>query len=383
VPDLRLLLAATIAIVTLAELALLVWTRLDTPSLKDVPPVPATPERVSIIVAARDEAPHVRAAMEALLAQDYPDYDVVAVNDRSADETGAILDSIAARDPRLRVVHVQELPDGWLGKNHALHVGAEHADGTLLLFTDGDVVFARDALARAVRLMQVSRVGHLALAVDIICPTWPLALLVNYFMIGFILALRTWRVRDPRSSAYVGIGAFNLVRATAYRAVAGHTRIRMRPDDDLMLGKILKQGGHTQMLAFAEGSVSVAWYHSVAEMTRGLRKNAFAGVHYSIPLTLGVFTFAIVVSIWPALALFTAHGAARAWYGVAYVAQLVGYAGGAAANRNRPWLAPLFPVATVMMLYVFGAAVLRTLVRGGIEWRGTFYPLRALRENRV
>src|SRR5437868_10474668 len=122
----------------MGELALLLWAHLDTPSLRDVPAAPAIPERVSIIVAARDEGPHIRAAIEALLAQDYPDYDVVAVDDRSVDDTAAILDALAARDARLRVVHVNELPAGWLGKNHAMHVGAEHASGTLLLFTDAD-----------------------------------------------------------------------------------------------------------------------------------------------------------------------------------------------------------------------------------------------------
>jgi glycosyltransferase involved in cell wall biosynthesis len=383
VHEVRILLAAGLGLAGIAAMAALAWAYLDVPSLDDVPPTAVSLGKVSVIVAARDEARHIRAAVTALLAQDYPDYDVVVVDDRSTDGTGAILDELASTDARLRVVHVPELPAGWLGKNHAMHVGAGTATGDLLLFTDADVLFARDALSRAVRLFTASNADHLALAVDIHCPTWPLALVVNYFMMWFLLTLRAWRVRARESSAYVGIGAFNLVRATTYRAVGGHTSIRMRPDDDLMLGKLLKRSGAAQLLAAASGHVTVEWYRSVGELARGLRKNAFAGSHYSLAFVLGGIVANLALCIWPFAAVWLTAGAERAWYVAAVVPQMIGYVGTARAHHNRPWLALLYPVGAIVFVAIFAAAVTRTFARGGIEWRGTFYSLRDLRANRV
>ncbi|NIP78703.1 MAG: glycosyltransferase, partial [Gemmatimonadetes bacterium] len=113
------------------------------PRLGELPPGPGP--RVTVVVAARDEAGHIAPTVHSLLAQDYPDLEVVAVDDRSTDGTGRILDRLAARQPRLRVLHIDTLPPDWLGKNHALHRGAELASGELLLFTDADVVMRPDA----------------------------------------------------------------------------------------------------------------------------------------------------------------------------------------------------------------------------------------------
>jgi cellulose synthase/poly-beta-1,6-N-acetylglucosamine synthase-like glycosyltransferase len=113
--------------------------------------------KLSLLVACRDEAANVRAALSSVLAQDYPALEVVAVDDRSGDATGAILDELAAQHPMLRVVHVTSLPEGWLGKTHALARASEAATGELLLFTDADVVFAPGALRRAASLRRGRR----------------------------------------------------------------------------------------------------------------------------------------------------------------------------------------------------------------------------------
>jgi cellulose synthase/poly-beta-1,6-N-acetylglucosamine synthase-like glycosyltransferase len=382
VHDLRVLVAATLAAAAVGSLVMLVWAWLDIPSLADVPPATTGPS-VSIIVAARDEERHIRAAVHALLAQQYPAYDVFVVDDRSGDATGAILDDLTRADPRLHVVHVTKLPSGWLGKNHALHTAASRADGELLLFTDADVHFQPDALARAVRLLQAARADHLAIAVDIVSTTWPLALVVNYFMTWFLIALRGWRVRHPESSAFVGIGAFNLVRASTYRAAGGHARIPMRPDDDIMLGKLLKRSGARQLLARAARLIFVHWYHTLGEMARGLRKNSFAAVEYHVPGAMALVAANLAIGVWPFVAIWLTSGTERALYVVTSVALMIAYVGAAITQRARPWLALLYPAAAVIFVCIFTAAVTRTLRRGGIEWRGTFYSLRELRANRV
>jgi glycosyltransferase involved in cell wall biosynthesis len=381
--DLSLLLAGALALVAVTALAQLIWGHLHIPSLADVPPALPGGRRVSIVVAARNEERHVEAAVRSLLAQHYDNIELVVVDDRSTDSTPAVLQALARSDTRLRVVRVDELPGGWLGKNHALHVGAQGASGELLLFIDADVVLQPDALARAVRLLELKHADHLAMAPALIVPTWPLALVVNYFMMWFLLYLKPWKAADPKSRKFIGIGAFNLVRASAFRAVGGFTRIALRPDDDIMLGKLLKQGGHRQLLAAGEQVAAVEWYPSLGEMARGFRKNAFAGLHYSLAMVVGTVAGNLLLAVWPFLALWLRDGPERWLYLVAALAQVLAYGGAALARRDRPWIAVLYPVASLLFLGILIAAVARTLRRGGIEWRGTFYPLAALRANRV
>jgi cellulose synthase/poly-beta-1,6-N-acetylglucosamine synthase-like glycosyltransferase len=139
-----------------AALALAGWARLawlghaDRRALVPLPPAPPGPlPSVTVVVPCRDEARGLARAVTSLLAQDLPELQVVAVDDRSTDGTGEILARLAAADPRLEVVSVAALPDGWLGKNHACHAGARRARGEWLLFTDADVVHAPDAVRRA------------------------------------------------------------------------------------------------------------------------------------------------------------------------------------------------------------------------------------------
>jgi hypothetical protein len=382
--DAHLILAAVLAVVAAGALWQLWWGRLQIPSLADVPPCAAArAPRVSIVIAARNEARHIGSAVRALLAQAYPDFEVCVVDDRSSDDTGPILAGLRAREPRLRVVRIDTLPDGWLGKNHALQRGAEAATGEILLFADGDVILAPDALSRAVRLLQLRRADLLAVAPDLVAPGAPLALVVGYFMMWFLLYLRPWKAADPRSRAFVGIGAFNMVRAEAYRAVGGHARIALRPDDDIMLGKLLKRAGRSQLLATADGAMQVEWYATLAEMARGFRKNAFAGLHYSLPLVAGAVAGNLLLAAWPFVGVWLAEGLPRALYAVAATAQVMAFAMSPLIGKERPWLAPLYPVAAVLFVGILSAAVARTLRRGGIEWRETFYPLARLRGNRI
>ena len=378
------ILASALAIAGVGALCLLVWGRAGIPSLSDVPPLErGDGPRVSIVVAARDEARHIEPAIRALVAQQYHAIELIVVDDRSGDATPAILARLAEADDAIRVVRIDALPEGWLGKNHALHVGAQQATGDALLFVDADVMLAADTLSRAMRLMRASRADHVAIAPDVEAPTAPLALVVNYFFMWFLLYLRPWRARDPRSTAYIGIGAFNLVSTRAYRALDGHARIALRPDDDLMLGKLLKRAGYRQILADGKGAVAVEWYRSLGELARGLRKNAFAGLHYSVVFAIAAALGQFLLGIWPFAAVWIADGPARMLYAIAAAAQMIAYAGTATARHTRPWLTLLYPIAAMLFLGILLAAVTRTLLQRGIEWRGTRYPLDALRANRV
>lgn len=352
--------------------------------LRDVPQIaPEAAPPVTIVAAARNEERNVREAVRSLLSLAYPHLQLVLVDDRSEDRTGVLLEELAAGDRRLKVVHVTELPPGWLGKNHALWQGARQASGELLLFTDADVVMSPDTLARAVNRLQTGELDHLAATPEARMPGLFLNMFGAAFGLFFGLFTRPWKAPDPGSRCHIGIGAFNLVRAGAYRRAGGHAAIALRPDDDLKLGKILKKAGFRQELIYGTGLVTVEWYASVRELVLGLEKNVFAGTDYRLWLAGAGVLFQLVASLWPYLAVAVTEGPTRLVYlaVVALISLIV--ADGARFHGFSPWYALGFPLTTGLFTWIVVRTVTCNLVKGGIVWRGTFYPLSALRKNRV
>jgi len=180
-------------------------------------------------------------ALRSLLALTYPNKEIIVVNDRSTDNTGPILDHMANEHASLRILHVKELPAGWLGKNHAHYVGAQLAKGDVLLFTDADIVMAPSSLSRAINYFEANRLNHLAILPRVITLGGALSTVIVGFQFFFNLVTRGWKVRDPKSWAFVGIGAFNMIRRSAYEIIGTHRAIAMRPDDDMRLGQRVKQ----------------------------------------------------------------------------------------------------------------------------------------------
>ena len=240
--------------------------------LRNVPDPGAKPTSplVSIVVPARNEERNIAAGIRSLLKLEYANCELVVINDRSTDETGKVLDEISRENPRLKVVHLSELPKGWLGKNHAMWYGAERAAGEWLLFTDADVVLDPTTLRRAVAYASAEGVDHLTLTPKAVMPNWLLESFVVTFTMFFMIFLRPWNAPNKRSKAHIGIGAFNLIRAEAYRAIGTHQAIAMRPDDDLKLGKIVKKHGFSQELLDGIGLVEVPWYGSTRELVVGV-----------------------------------------------------------------------------------------------------------------
>jgi hypothetical protein len=338
--------------------------------------------RVSVIAPALNEERNLEAAVRSLASLDYPDFEIVLVDDRSTDSTPAILARLAREIPQLKVVTVRELPAGWLGKNHANMVGANAATGEILLFTDADVVMAPTALDRAVAYFERHGLDHLTASPETVMPG-----LVNqftlYFGLMFTLYVRPWLARRPRSRAHVGIGAFNLVRASAYHAVGGHEPIRLRPDDDLKLGKLLKRAGYRQDFVAGRGLVTVEWYASWRQVRDGLMKNLYAGAEYRTWLVAcGVLAHVLVLAL-PPFALLWTEGVAW-WLNLGCVALYAWQ--GAAASRGfgtARWAGLLLPFLALFGAYLMVRATWLTLRNDGIDWRGTHYPLAQLRANVV
>jgi len=352
-------------------------------SLKDLPPLEGALPRVSILIPARNEERNLEEALRSVLALDYDNLEIEVIDDRSTDRTGEILDRMAATDPRLRVVHVRELPPGWLGKNHAIWLGAEKATGEFLLFTDADVVMEPSTLRRAVGAMVADGLDHLTASPTIDRPTVLFEMFIGTFALFFALFVKPWKVKDPKSSAHIGIGAFNLVRASAYRAAGGHRAIAMRPDDDLKLGKLLKKNGFRPEFIFAQGLMRVEWYSSVRELIQGLMKNAFSGVDYRVWVVALSTVFQLIFLVWPFLAVFLTSGPTR-WLNLGSALVLVGLCWiNAPLAGVRRWHGIGFPLATLLFVYILWRATILTLWNGGIVWRGTRYPLAELKANKV
>jgi len=375
--------AATLTLTMLAALDLVVGNR-SVSALRDVPPDPGPdPHRVSIIVAARNEQRNIREALQSLLQLSYPAYELIVVDDRSEDETGRILDDMADLSSRLKVIHVDLLPSGWLGKNHALWVGSRRAGGDLLLFTDADIVMEPTVVARAVAYLTRNRLDHLAATPSMRMPTTLLGMFGASFIIFFSLFSRPWKARDPESRCHIGIGAFNLVRTAAYRQVGGHETIRLRPDDDIKLGKIIKRAGFRQDVAYAPEFLAVEWYASLHEVIRGLEKNAFSGADYNIPLVLAGVLLHTLSSIWPFAAIFLTGGVVQGIYLAMAALIMLVVADTARFHHSRPWYAVGYPLMSALFVFILLRTMLLNLWRGGIYWRGTFYSLAELKANRV
>ncbi|MEW6128867.1 MAG: glycosyltransferase family 2 protein [Acidobacteriota bacterium] len=352
--------------------------------LKDINPLAApTPPKVSVIIPACNEARNIREALQSVLHQDYPNIEFIVINDRSIDHTGEILNEMARSDSRLHVVHLRELPRGWLGKNHALYAGARQATGDILLFTDADIVMQPTTVARAVSYLQAQKLDNVTVLMEVRMQGFWLNIFTLAFSVFFSVYSRFWRAKNPRSAAHIGIGGFNMVYASVYRKIGGHQPIAMRPDDDMKLGKLIKQSGHRQELLLGKGMLSVEWYASVRELVRGLEKNAFSGVNYSLWL-LGFSTLAVLLfNVFPFVAVFLTSGATRI-VNLAAMIMILSVCLASAGLQNRPrWQAFCFPLATLLFLYIMWRSALLAVMRGGVDWRGTHYSLAELKANKI
>ncbi len=357
----------------------LLWRPLDSVVAALKPPVDWP--KVSIIVPARDEAAKIEAAMRSKLALDYPNFELIAVDDRSRDATGAILDRLAAEDPRLVVIHLDALPEGWLGKSHAMHVAAARALGDYLLFTDADVFFATDILRKAVTACEGGSLDHLTLAPHLECSGFFEQVLHAYFFVLLCIGAQPWLVRTPFRMSYLGMGAFNLVRRSAYEHCGGHAAIRLDVLDDVKLGKLIKHSGLKQDALDAGGGLSVQWQDSFFGVIRGLEKNGFAIFEYSLVKLVGYSLVVVLFNLFP-------YAAILIWpdlRGSGWLASVLFLHAATAVTARMLGSSAVvslgLPVAILALLYTMWRSAYLTLKRQGVRWRDTFYPLSVLREN--
>ena len=338
---------------------------------------------VSIVFAARDEEEKLPGALEKFLALDYPRYEVVAVNDRSQDRTQEILESAAKKDARLKVVHVTSLPAGWLGKPHALQQAYEHTSGEWIVFTDADVHFSPDLLRRAVALAEQRIWDHMPLLGSVEMHSLGERIALTFFAMGVMIGVRPWRASDPGSSGYAGIGAFQMIRRSAYEAIGGHRPLAMEVVDDMKLGKLVKAAGIRSGVAKAWKELRVRWHAGVANLVRGMTKNFFAVVGFNVWNAAFQIGMVLLLCVFPWVALPFLRGWALLFDSIAVGMAIATHGGVSLEAGVSPVYAITEPIGALIFSWMLARSTIVTLWSGGITWRGTFYPLEELRRGMV
>ena len=353
---------------------------ISTPAWDLVPPDNAAPA-LTVVVPARNEGETIRATLDCLIAQQYPNLRVLAIDDRSTDKTRQIVDEFAARYPdRVSAIHIDYLPEGWLGKTFALEVGTRNSAGDYLLFTDADVLFSPSSLRRAMAFAATTHADHV-----ILMPTPQVKGRGEGMMLGFLSLLgvwlvRPWRVSDPKARHDVlGVGAFNLVRREALEVLGGWEPQRMAVVEDITLGRRMKAAGMRQRIAFGPELVVIHWARGALGIVRGLTKNIFASVGFNPLLMLAAGVAMLVLFLGPLAGL--------AWIVtlmpalLALCALVACYRVMSERSRVGASYGWLYPVAVAAMAWAILRSMASVWARRGVMWRGTFYPLHELRRH--
>jgi hypothetical protein len=338
--------------------------------------------RVTVVVPARNEEEAIDSCLRSLVAQDYTNFEIIGVNDRSTDSTGASMDRLAAEHPdRLRVIHITDLPEGWLGKTHAMWLAAKRSQSDWILFTDGDIHFHRETISRSIDYAEQARADHLVLYATPEMRGIGEHMIIGFFCVISQILLRPWKVAERGTREHIGFGAFNLVRRSAYEAVGTYESLRLNVIDDISLGKRVKQHGFSQHLVFGKGLLKLRWAKGAIGVMLTLEKNFFALFRFNIALTLAAAIGTVVLNSAPYVGVISARGWLRLPYalalaGIAYYYVVVARR----FKRELPLCFFLHPFASVLVAATIINSALHALTNRGIVWRGTKYSLQQLRE---
>jgi len=353
---------------------------------KPLPQPHANAPRATILIPAKDEGPRIRDCLLSALRQDYPNYHVVAVDDRSTDETGRLMDEVAAADPRLQVLHIPHgsLPAGWTGKCNALQQAVKLAEGKWLLFIDSDVVISPDALTAALCRSESSKYDVLSLWPKLESHSFFEALLVPLAAAGVsMLYLVGLTNKDYMRNVAFANGQFLFIRRSTYDEMGAHAAVKNRFCEDVEIARLLKRQGKRIRISWGTEYAAVRMYSSLKGIIKGWGRNFYAGsLGKPWRILLGVafvifccFSgYAALVGSLIALAK-TASALAWVWLAVCLTHLLlmhsflaIVYAWSGNPKRNSL----LFPLGGSLLLGVFFKS-LRMCVTNQVEWRGTSY----------
>jgi len=338
--------------------------------------VPApTPSSVTAIVPARNEEPVIAACITSLAGQ--PEiYEILVVNDQSTDATASVVRNLMEKIPNLRLLESGELPDGWVGKNHALWVGVQQAKSAWLLFTDADAEHLQDSVSLALQTAEQQHASLLSYSPEQMTVTWYEKALIPYIYLRLAKRFSYEKVNDPNSPAAAANGQFLMIRRDVYDAIGGHSAVAGEVLEDVALAMRAKAAGHRISFGSGKGLVRVRMYRSFPEMWQGWEKNLYrlmGGTPWAVFRELEsnlpwIPVLLIVLGLKYPILLFLGV--------LLLIARQMGY--GLDLVRNQYPFSFIFYYVPAVALYV---AVLwasyRSHVHGRIEWKGREYSVRA------
>jgi chlorobactene glucosyltransferase len=347
-------------------------------------PSDLVPPLISVVVPARDEERNIRACIESLLAQTYPRFEVIAVDDRSSDTTPRILAEMALHDGRLHLVHGSEPPPGWKGKPHALAQAADLAAGEWLCFVDADTFASPYLLASTYTAAKDQSADMFSImTTQILGSFWEKVLLPVVFT-GLSFGFPAAAVNDPKNPIAIANGQFILIKRKVYQAVGGHQAVRNRIDEDKALAQLVKGAGHRLIIADGRSLAQTRMYTSLSEMWQGWTKNIYLGMLDRLWLLL----FGAILGLIGALVLPVWLITGLVWLGMGGGFPAVLVTGQAAllwayllwkrAQVARAFeISPLYafslPLGALVFTAMMGASAFKVLSGQGVTWKGRTY----------
>jgi glycosyltransferase involved in cell wall biosynthesis len=340
--------------------------------------------RVSVIMTACNEEQSLADAMAARLSEDYPDVEFILVDDRSTDATAAIADKLALADPRVKVIHIRLVPNGWLGKLNALNEGVNASSGEWLLISDADVEVRKGVLKRAVSYCIARNLDHLAVLPEVYSVNPLLDCLTSVFLRLVVLSMRIWAIEDSGSKTAIGIGAFNFVNRRALERMGGFETLKMEVADDIALGQLIKAAGGRQSVLNGRELTGLYFHRSIGDAIRSAERASYTAVgNFSLVRIIAVAAFMLLFELSPFIALLPCGVPFQYWATGAML--LMAATTTIALNL---WLGRgllhlvLFPVVQFIICYSNLRAGILGKRRRGIIWKGTFYGEKMLREGK-
>lgn len=336
--------------------------------------------RCSVVIAARNEEARIEETVRHLFAQRGVETEIIVVDDRSTDRTGEILRALAKEDARLQVKRVEALPEGWLGKCHACHVGASEATGDWILFTDADCWLKPDVMARALHVAERDGADHVTMSPGTVIESFG----ARAWHLLYLTSLASWfaGVNRDKPKFFVGIGAFNLMRVAAYQQCGGYEALRLTVVDDVKLGLLLRRAGKRTRAFLGADDAECHWGATIGSMVKIMEKNYFAVLDYRLSVVLAGSVFMMLICTILVLGLVsgTAMGLAATFSPLLFMLP----AGVLARRLGWSWpCAVCMPFMFPVFWYSLLNSVCVALSQGGIRWRDTFYSLEALRAGNV
>lgn len=326
---------------------------------------------VSLLVPARNEAQSILVCLDALLAQDHPNFEVIVLDDRSDDDTAVLVRSID--DPRLRLVSGTELPDGWTGKNWACHQLSQQARGDVLCFVDADTVLEASAVSEALAVMRdedADLVTLLLAAEDATVPQAVLLPIVNFALLGLFPLALMHHTRVEKLA--LALGPFIMVTRQGYDAAGGHAASPGHVVDDVQLCRSVKATGRRVRLANGTAVARTRWYETTSETWNGFSKNAFGALNNNLLLAATVVLLVVPMLCAPfvRVGLGLLGGSVPMEVLIQMLLILAVRVVTAVAGRDPLWSVPLHPVAVVFWGAALAKSVVLSMTGSSVEWRG-------------